>query len=100
MRTQHLCIVYSSAGLYPIFLRLVAGRNTNGRLHVGDRHNADWLPAQLRPQLLLDGGKVAVKVDKEPVDRPFHRGLILCEEKAKILWRGNFISEVAYLGDC
>jgi hypothetical protein len=58
------------------------------------------MAAQLRPQLLLDRGEVRVQIDEEPVDGPFHRGLILCEEKAKILWRGNFISEVAYLGDC
>jgi hypothetical protein len=49
---------------------------------------------------LLDRGEVAVEIDKEPVDRPFHRGLILCEEKAKIVCKGKYISEVAYLGDC
>jgi hypothetical protein len=58
---------HDGAGLHAKGFGLVAGRNAAGG--VGHhRHNAYGTPAQIRPHILLDGSKVGVQIDKQPVD--------------------------------
>lgn len=68
---------HEGTGFNPVGFRFVARRNAGSRLHASHRNNADRAVAEAGLELLFNGGKEAVKIDKKVAQGHVQRGKVV-----------------------